>query len=123
MEKHSVIYTEPRTFGKYDENNIIGYLDEEVVPEYLPEGAENPTIGYKYTGPEKDGGTIMPCKDSLDYGLVTNAIIRAKITDSEEQAIQRHYINDPETYQQEWDNYNEICENAKALAKMWIGIK
>ena len=123
MEKHSFIYTEPRTFGKYDENNIIGYLNEEVVPEYLPEGAENPTIGYKYTGPEKDGGTIMPCKDPSDYGLVTNAIIRAKITDSEEQAIQRHYINDPGMYQQEWAEYNETCENAKALAKMWLGIE
>lgn len=123
MEKHSIIYTEPRTFGKYDENNIIGYLDEEVMPEYLPEGAENPTIGYKYTGPEKDGGTIMPCKDPSDYGLVTNAIIRARITDSEEQAIQRHYINDPEAYQKEWHDYNEVCENAKALAKMWLGIE
>jgi len=63
MEKHSVIYTRRLTFAKYDAKNIIGYLEEERVPDFLPEGAEEPTLGYKYTGTEKDGGTIMPCND------------------------------------------------------------
>ena len=123
MEKHSFIYTERRTFGKYDANSIIGYLEEERVPDFLPEGAEQPTIGYKYTGTEKDGGTVMPCTDPTSYPEVTNAIIRSKFSESDEMAIHRHHGNAPEEYSEEWQEYNDFCESAKALAKDWLGIK
>lgn len=122
MEKHSFIYTERRTFGKFDANNIIGYLEEERVPDFLPEVADQPTIGYKYTGTEKDGGTVMPCTDPTSYPEVTNAIIRSKFSESDEMAIHRHHGNDPEEYAEEWQEYNEFCESAKALAKDWLGI-
>jgi len=122
MEKHSFIYTERRTFGKFDANNIIGYLEEERVPDFLPEGADQPTIGYKYTGTEKDGGTVMPCTDPTSYPEVTNAIIRSKFSESDEMAIHRHHGNDPEEYAEEWQEYNEFCESAKALAKDWLEI-
>lgn len=122
MEKHSFIYTERRTFGKFDANSIIGYLEEERVPDFLPEGAEQPTIGYKYTGTEKDGGTVMPCTDPTSYPEVTNAIIRSKFSESDEMAIHRHHGNDPEEYAEEWQEYNDFCESAKALAKDWLGI-
>lgn len=123
MEKHSFIYTERRTFGKYDAKNIIGYLEEERVPDFLPEGAEQPTLGYKYTGTEKDGGTVMPCTDPTSYPEVTNAIIRSKYSESDEMAIHRHHGNDPEEYAEEWQEYNDFCESAKALAKDWLGIE
>ena len=123
MEKHSFIYTERRTFGKFDANNIIGYLEEERVPDFLPEGADQPTIGYKYTGTEKDGGTVMPCTDPTSYPEVTNAIIRSKYSESDEMAIHRHHGNDPEEYAEEWQEYNDFCESAKALAKDWLGIE
>lgn len=123
MEKHSVIYTRRLTFGKFDANNIIGYLEEERVPDFLPEGAEQPTLGYKYTGTEKDGGTVMPCTDPTSYPEVTNAIIRSKYSESDEMAIHRHHGNDPEEYAEEWQKYNDFCESAKALAKDWLGIE
>lgn len=123
MEKHSFIYTRRLTFGKFDAGHIIGYLNEELVPEHLPDGAEEPVTGYKYTGTEKDGGTIMPCSDHTSYPEVTNAIIRSQYSESDEMAIHRHYTNDPEEYAEEWHNYNEFCENAKAQAKMWLGIE
>lgn len=122
MEKYSFTYTERRTFGKFDANNIIGYLEEERVPDFLPEGAEKPTLGYKYTGTEKDGGTVMPCTDPTSYPEVTNAIIRSKFSESDEMAIHRHHGNDPEEYAEEWQEYNDFCESAKALAKDWLGI-
>lgn len=122
MEKHSFIYTERRTFGKFDANSIIGYLEEERVTDFLPEGAEQPTLGYKYTGTEKDGGTVMPCTDPTSYPEVTNAIIRSKFSESDEMAIHRHHSNDPEEYAEEWQEYNDFCESAKALAKDWLGI-
>lgn len=123
MEKHSFIYSERRTFGKFDANNIIGYLEEERVPDFLPEGADQPTLGYKYTGTEKDGGTVMPCTDPTSYPEVTNAIIRSKYSESDEMAIHRHHGNAPEEYSEEWQEYNEFCESAKALAKNWLGIE
>lgn len=123
MEKHSFIYTERRTFGKYDAKNIIGYLEEERVPDFLPEGADQPTLGYKYTGTEKDGGTVMPCTDPTSYPEVTNAIIRSKYSESDEMAIHRHHGNTPEEYSEKWQEYNEFCESAKALAKNWLGIE
>ena len=123
MKKHSFIYTERRTFGKFDANSIIGYLEEERVPDFLPEGAEQPTLGYKYTGTEKDGGTVMPCTDPTSYPEVTNAIIRSKYSESDEMAIHRHHGNNPEEYAEEWQEYNDFCESAKALAKDWLGIE
>lgn len=123
MEKNSVIYTAPRTYGKYDAGHIIGYLNEEQVPDYLPEGAEDPVTGYKYTGTEKDGGTIMPCSNPDSYPELTNAIIRAEYSESDEMAIHRHNYNDPEKYAQEWAEYNGYCESAKVLAKKWLGIE
>ncbi len=117
------VYQERRTYQRYDESHIIGYLNEELVPEHLPDGAEEPVTGYKYTGTEKDGGTIMPCSDHPSYPEVTNAIIRSQYSESDEMAIHRHYTNDPEEYAEEWHNYNEFCENAKAQAKMWLGIE
>ena len=123
MNKHSVIYTKPRTCGKYDANHIIGYLNEEQVPDFLPEGAEEPVTGYKYTGTEKDGGTVMPCSDHTSYPDVTNAIIRSKYSESDEMAIHRHHGNDPEEYAEEWQEYNDFCESAKTVAKNWLGIE
>ena len=123
MEKHSFIYTERHTFGKYDANNIIGYLEEERVPDFLPEGADQTTLGFKYTGTEKDGGTVMPCNNPTSYPDVTNAIIRSKYSESDEMAIHRHHGNDPEEYAEEWQEYNDFCESAKALAKEWLGIE
>lgn len=129
MEKITVTYAERHTYRKYDEGRIIGYLNEEVIPDYVPEqesatdAEPQPTVGYRYTGSEKDGGTIMPCKNPADYGELSNAIIRASLTESEELAIQRHYSNDPVAFAQEWHDYNEVCENAKAQAKMWLGME
>ena len=123
MEKYSFTYTERRTFGKYDAKNIIGYLEEEQVPDFLPEGADQPTLGYKYTGTEKDGGTVMPCTDPTSYPEVTNAIIRSKYSESDEMAIHRHFVGDKVLYADEWEAYNQFCEDAKVLAKRWLGIE
>jgi len=127
MEKQSFIYTEPRTFGKYDAEHIIGYLGEEIIPNHVPENngevEPEPVTGYKYTGTEKDGGTIMPCSDPTSYPEVANAIIRSKYTESDEMAIHRHFNNDPVAYKEEWDEYNAFCEAAKVLAKRWLGIE
>lgn len=119
-------YAEKKTFFPFGDNQIIGFFGEAEVPNWIqdnaPEGTE-PITGYSYTGPRKDGGTLLSCDNPEDYGCVTNAIIRSKYSESEEMAIHRHYQNEIETYEQEWLEYNTFCENAKTLAKSWLGIE
>jgi hypothetical protein len=125
MEK-SAYYKEPRTYMVYDGSHIIGYLNEEIVEDYLPEEHqedEQAYTAYKYTGTEADGGTVMPCDNPSDYGEVANAIIRSRYSVSQEMAIHRHAGNgDYEDNPKEYEDYNQWCEAAVALAKKWLGI-
>ena len=119
-------YAEKKTFFPYGENQIIGFLNEAVVPNWKQEGApeDAPAItGYSYTGPRKDGGTLLPCDNPDDYGCLTDAIICSKYSKSEEMAFHRHYLNNIETYEEEWLEYNKFCEAAKLLARKWLGIE
>lgn len=125
-QNFTATYAEQKTFFPFGENKIIGFLGETVVDNWKQPGApENaPAItGYQYTGTEKDGGTIMPCNDPTSYPEVANAIIRSKYTESDEMAIHRHFNNDPVAYKEEWNEYNQFCEDAKVLAKLWLGIE
>ena len=125
-QNFTVTYAEKKTFFPFGKNQIIGFLNETVVENWVqknaPEGAE-PITGYSYTGPRKDGGTLLPCDNPEDYGCVTNAIIRSKFTESEELAIHRHYVNSFEGHEKEWEAYDQFCEASKLLAKEWLGIK
>jgi len=127
MNRH--VYREPRTYQRYDEEHIIGYLNEEVLENYRPEqngieGEETPEpwpVAYAYTGTETDGGTVMECRRQNDAGEVANAIIRSRYTESQELAIQRHAINgDYAESGQEYEDYYAFCQDAVQLAKRWV---
>ena len=128
---YSAMYAERRTFIKYDNENIIVYLNERVienfVPEDAPEGTEPKTM-YEYTGTEKDGGTIVPAVDTTEVGEIANGLIRTKYTASDEAAIHRHHmllLADPtiekaDEYTEEWNIYNAWAIQCVATAKSWI---
>ena len=127
-----VVYQERRTYLRYDEQHIIGYLNEEelenyVVPAVQESGDEeehSPVVwptAYAYTGTETDGGTVMPCSRMDDYGDVANAIIRSRYTVSQELAIQRHAINgDYAEAGTEYEEYYTWCQKAVQTAKRWV---
>ena len=127
------VYQERRTYQRYDEAHIIGYLNEERVENYTPdngghgEDADNADPwpeAYAYTGTETDGGTVMPCSRQDDYGEIANAIIRTRYSESQELAIQRHAINgDYDEAPQEFDQYNAWCQYAVQTAKDWIAAR
>ena len=121
----SATYAEPKTFFPFGDNKIVAFLNEETVENWkqdnTPEDAPAIT-GYRYTGPRKDGGTLLPCTDPENYGCLTDAIICSRYSKSEEMAIHRHYQNSFEEYQEEWQEYNQFCEYAKTMAKKWLGI-
>ncbi len=132
MNRH--VYKERRTYQRYDEAHIIGYLNEEVLNNYQPasepnagEGANEPepwSEAYAYTGSEADGGTVMACDKQDDSGELANAIIRTRYTESQELAIQRHAINgEYEEAPQEYEQYNSWCQYAVQTAKDWIAAK
>ena len=122
---NSVTYAEKKTFFPFGDDQIIGFFGETVVENWKQENTpeDAPAItGYQYTGPRKDGGTLLPCSNPADYGELTNSIIRSRYSASEEMAIHRHYQNSFQEYEEEWNEYNAFCEQAKTLAKQWLGI-
>ena len=121
----SATYAEQKSFFPFGDGMIVAFLNEEVVENWKqPNTPEDlPAItGYKYTGPREDGGTLLPCSDPQDYGCLTDAIISSRYSKSEEMAIHRHYQNNKEDYGTEWAEYNQFCEDAKVLAKIWLRI-
>lgn len=124
-QNYSAVYSAKRTYLKFDDTHIIGYLNEKIIDSYTPEKMEGsdtepePYTGYQYTGTEKDGGTLMECGESASYDDIVNAIIRSEYSESEELAVHRHYANDPTTYADEWKIFNAWCESAKTIAASW----
>ena len=123
----SAVYQNRRTYMKYDEKHIIGYFNEEVLEDYAPDGQPDEgepvvwPVAYRYTGTERDGGTILPCSNVSDYGDMANAIIRSRYSESQELAIHRHAQNgDYEENPTEYEEYNAFCEAAVAQAKAWV---
>lgn len=111
--------------SKYDNENVIVYLNEVVIENFVPEdvaeGIEiKPYTAYQYTGTERDGGTLIQSSDIGDRGKLVNGIIRTRYTASDELAIQRHIVNDPDKYADEWKKYNDFCEEAKRQADILL---
>lgn len=122
------VYKQPRTFFQYDQGRIILYPHETVIENYIPEKKEGqeetpePYTGYQYEGEEADGGFIRECADPTDIHDVANAIIRTRYTYSEELALQRHYMQEPEAYKDKWQAYYDFANQSAEKARRWLGI-
>ena len=127
-----VIYLNKRTFEKYDNTRYIVYLNEEVLENHIPEVPEGqPTpaavTAYAYTGPVKDGGTLIEAA-SADRDSLINGIIRSRFSQSEEDAIKTHQIEllkDPSiekaiAYEKEWEEFNNTRIMAKTVVDCWL---
>lgn len=122
---NKVVYRERRSYLKYDEQHIIGYLNEEIVKDFQPEtqeGEKQPDKfdGFAYEGEETDGGTILECSKPNDRGELINAVIRYRYSLSEELAIHRHHEENALEEVEEWKVYNEFCEKAKLIVDNWL---
>lgn len=126
-------YYRRRSFERYDDRHIMMYLNEEIVPDYVPEESEEesavaPQTAYCYEGMEKDGGTLVECAGT-DRDSLINAIIRSKYSQSEEDAVKTHQIIkltenlDSERlteYTSEWNEFNERRDMAKRTVDGWL---
>lgn len=123
----TAVYTQPRTFLRYDAERCIIYPNERIEENYTPNSSiadydnKEPFKAYIYTGEEKDGGYIVQCDDHNDYHQLANAIIRTRYSISDELALQRHHQEDPEAYDEEWQTYCKFADDATSKAKKWLG--
>lgn len=124
------VYTQRRTFLKYNDNQVLAYLDEEEVENYIPEDAPEdaePVTGYAYTGTEEDGGTLLDA-DGTDRDSLINAIIRSRFSQTEEDAIKTHQIlllQNPDhekksEYQSEWAQFLIERQYAIDTVDAWL---
>lgn len=141
MAKNTKTYTKRKTFVKYDDTRYACYLNEVIIPDFVPytpkpndeEGSEEPTVvtGYEYTGTELDGGTLIESKDASRDNLI-NGIIRTKYSQSEEDAIKTHQlqvlsgdIEDEQkksAYQSEWIAFNDFRQSAINQVDQWLTV-
>lgn len=126
------IYTERKTFVRYDDSRYMVYLNEEVVNDYVPEtGAgehsPEPVTGYVYTGTEPDGGTLVVSADAGRDSLI-NGIIRSRYSQTEEDAVKTHQIEllrdgslaKGAAYEEEWEAFNAFRKSAIAAVDGWL---
>ncbi len=85
------IYLDRRKFDKFDDNHFIVYLNEETIPEHIPEVMDGqpepePCMAYAYSGTEKDGGTIIEAT-SAQYDDFVAGLVRLKFSQNQVEAI------------------------------------
>jgi len=127
-----VVYLERKSFVQYDDQHVMVYLNEELVPDYVPEVMEGqqapePATGYSYEGTMPDGGTLIEAS-SVDRDSMINGIIRSRYSQSEEDAIKTHQIlllKDPLIdkaidYESEWAAFDGFREFAKSVVDGWL---
>ena len=117
------IYTQKKTFEKYDDKHYLLYLNEEVIEGYVPETMEGeekePVTAYQYEGPEIDGGTMVEATAS-DRDSLINGLLRTRYSQTAEDAIKTHQIEvltdsenpKAEEYRAEWEEFNAFRKSA-----------
>lgn len=125
-------YLTRKTFAKFDDEQFIVYLNEEVVENYVPENegegeSVNPVTAYSYDGPMEDGGTLVKCQSATRDELI-NGLIRIGYSQTQEDAVKTHQIQlllDPDTpkakdYAVEWEEFNGYREKCINTVDQWL---
>lgn len=84
-------YLDRKKYEKYDDKHFIVYLNEEVIPDYVPEVMEGqeapePCTAYSYEGSEKDGGTIIEAT-SAQYDDFVAGLVRRQYSQNQVEAV------------------------------------
>lgn len=114
------IYLDRRKFDKFDDNHFIVYLNEETIPEYVPEVMEGqpepePCTAYAYSGSEKDGGTIIEAT-SAQYDDFVAGLIRLKFSQNQVEAILCNQGDGNDEHLAEYNALQLYRKDCKAVA-------
>lgn len=112
------IYLDRRKFDKFDDNHFIVYLNEETIPEYVPEvmeGQPEPCTAYAYSGSEKDGGTIIEAT-SAQYDDFVAGLVRLKFSQNQVEAILCNQGDGNDEHLAEYNALQLYRKDCKAVA-------
>lgn len=126
------IYSEKKTFSKFDDKHYIVYLNEKPA-DYVPsvsttgqEPSENikPVPGYSYSGPMEDGGTLITASEAT-YPAFVSGLIRILYSEDSESAINSNMmiaVVNPESdrsaeFTNEWQTFQNYREQCKITAR------
>lgn len=114
------IYLDRRKFDKFDDNHFIVYLNEETIPEYVPEvmeGQPEPELctAYAYSGSEKDGGTIIEAT-SAQYDDFVAGLVRLKFSQNQVEAILCNQGDGNDEHLAEYNALQLYRKDCKAVA-------
>lgn len=114
------IYLDRRKFDKFDDNHFIVYLNEETIPEYVPEVMEGqpepePCTAYAYSGSEKDGGTIIEAT-SAQYDDFVAGLVRLKFSQNQVEAILCNQGDGNDEHLAEYNALQSYRKDCKAVA-------
>ena len=124
-----VVHTNKKTFVKYDDTHYLVYLNEEIIPEYVPEshGEEPlpPVTGYAYTGNFSDGGTLIEATEPT-YDAFVSGLVRLKYPADRVEAITLNKLSDNKERSAEFNaEFKELelyREQCKANARIVLDI-
>lgn len=114
------IYLDRRKFDKFDDNHFIVYLNEETIPEYVPEVMEGqpepePCTAYAYSGSEKGGGTIIEAT-SAQYDDFVAGLVRLKFSQNQVEAILCNQGDGNDEHLAEYNALQLYRKDCKAVA-------
>ena len=116
-----VTYLDRKKYEKYDDNHFIVYLNEEIIPDYVPEtiteGREvpEPCTAYAYSGSEKDGGTIIEAT-SASYDDFVAGLVRLKYSQNKVEAILCNYGDGNDEHLAEYNALQLYRRECKSIA-------
>lgn len=119
------IYLERKKFVRYTDSQFLVYLNEEIIPDYVPElhDAEtpDPVTAYAYMGPMEDGGTIIEAKDATEEDFISG-LVKLRYSQEAQLAIilNKDKVNDdkPEEHLAEFQamqTYRDLCKGIVSL--------
>ena len=129
MEKKE-IYTQKKSYIKYDEKHYLLYLHEESVPDYVApvfgdEEPQPPMQAYAYTGDHVDGGTMVEATEA-SYDAFVNGLIRKRYSADRVEAIILNSLNETAArsaeFGQELAELEAYRAECKEQAKKVLGI-
>ena len=118
------IYTERKTFVKYDDNHYLLYLNEEVLENHVPEGhggepEPEPCTAYAYTG------TLIEAADAT-YERFVSGLVRTRYSADRVEAITLNKLGSDTArmaeFEAEFEELERYRSDCKARVRALLGM-
>lgn len=119
------IYLIRKKFVKYTDSQYLVYLNEEIIPDYVPECHDEetpePVTAYAYSGDMEDGGTIIEAKNDTEEEFISG-LVKLRYSQDSQLAIilNKDKANDDKVVEhaaelQAMQTYRDICKGIVGL--------